>query len=406
MRRVLRCCSLSCVAIILLLCAAASHAQRLSVLTPGPPIGNFGCSGGRCFSSVSGIDGDTAIVGFDGVAVIVRGAPGVWTLQQELWNPAGIRYEMGRPAALSGDTVLATGTSGIYNFAPVIYVWQRAGTTWTHTQVLAVPRSVGAYEVRVLDVALTEGAAAICSIHVGPAENRQARIDMFRRLGDGRYQRQAQLVPPITLGADLTRDCGLALEGNTLLVADSMANQAAGRVLAYQSGTSGWTLRRTLAAPDSTSGSRFGTSIAMSGNTIAVGAPRRPNFDQPLHLGAAYVFQRTASNWALVQLLVKPESPGEEPQESEFARDVTLSGDRMSISWSSGEAPRPPAYLYERRGVWAPVAELLPQELTGGGAARISGSSGIQTLGDVTGSGNVAYEFPELWTLPPRVEGP
>ena len=381
--------------VMLLLCAASSHAQRLTELTPGPHIPNIGCAAARCFSFVSGLDGETAIVGFNGIGVIIRSAPGSWSVQQELWNPAGIGNYMGSPAALWGDTILASGTSRIFNFAPVIYVWQRAGTTWTHTQVLAVPPLAGSFETRIESVTLADDTAATCSTHSGPGEGIRVRIDIFRNVA-GRYQRRAQLFPQITLGADRAPDCGLALQGNTLLVSDSMANQAAGRVLEYQSGASGWKWRRTLTAPDSTPGSRFGTSVAISGNTIAVGAPLRPNFDQPLHRGAGYVFQRTANNWALVQLLVKPESvpdePDEEEQRSEFARHVTLSGDRMSISWSSGYAP--PAYLYERRGVWAPVAELAPEGAPSGSAALISGSIGIQTLGDVTGSGKVTYEFP------------
>lgn len=414
MRRLPRVSWLRLIAALSLLAATSAQAQRLTELRPVASFNNgIGCVGLRCFPGIGPVDGNTAIMTAYGTGVMVRSASGVWSVQQELWNPDTpgrptmydpLRSAMGAPAGLSGDVLLLTGTSRVYSYVPVIYVWKRTAGTWAHTQVLALPRTSALDEMYVGSVKLSQQTAAVCTLH-----SDRAQIDIFTLQSNGRFLRQAQIIPPITFG-DIV-DCQLALEGNTLLVHDPMANQATGRVLVYQRGPAGWVLRHRLTAADGSPGAQFGGSVAISGNTIVVSAPRRPNFDQPLHLGAAYIFQRTAAGWAQVQLLVKPEfffdDMPQETDEAIFGYEVSISGDRLSISWANFGGLSPPAYLYERRGVWAPVAGLIGEEYLFGSVGLLSGSIAVQSVGDGhSGSSGVAYELPPLWTLPPRVENP
>ncbi|HEY5807851.1 MAG TPA: hypothetical protein VIT67_07775, partial [Povalibacter sp.] len=133
--------------------------------------------------------------------------------------------------------------------------------------------------------------------------------------------------------------------------------------------------------------------------------------DLPLHLGAVYVFQRTSTGWAQTQLLVRPEFEGEQdppPDEefpSSFGLSVSLSGDRLGTIWY-GNGHMPLGYLYERRGVWAPVAALSRDEGGGEYPRRMLLSGSIATLDNTdghSGSGTGVYELPPLWELPPRV---
>jgi hypothetical protein len=404
---------------ILLACVATlAHAQRVTDLdfSAVAPSG-IGCIYPRCFSSVPAVDGDTLITVNLGAGVLVRTSPGAWTLQQTLWNPDGmptLQYPnpMGEPAALRGDTLLLTGTSRKYNNKPVIYVWQRSGAAWSHTQVLALPRTAGYDTTDVHSVVLNGRFAAVCGErHDFAYTRRLIQIDIFARQADGRFQRQTQLNPAVSSGDENNSECMLGLEGNTLIVGDPMANAGAGRVHIYERGASGWILRKRLAAADATPDARFGDSIAISGNTIAVGAARRPNFDAPLHLGAVYVFQRTAESWAQVQILVKPEfeqePPSHEELPSEFGGSVALSGDRLATDWSDFDGAMPLGYLYERRGVWAPVAGFNHEPGTYTGSVHLSGTVATVGVSDGhSGAGTVIYELPPLWTLPPRVESP
>lgn len=400
------------VAAFALLVASSAQAQRVTEIPAGPAFdGWIGCFSRFCTSAVTALDGNTAIVTAEGAGVIVRSSAGVWNLQQEMWNPDDAppyRYpvRMGEPAAVSGDVLLLTGSSRVYNFAPVIYAWQRSGATWTHTQVLAPPRPAGFSQSTIASVQLHQKTAAVCTVHHDTATARtQSNIDLYVLLANGRFQRQAQLVPPRTSQGT---GCSLSLEGNTLLVGDAQAEQQTGRVLVYERGSSGWTLRHQLKAADGSRGALFGVSADISGNTIVVGASQRPNFDQSKHPGAAYVFQRTATGWAQMQLLVKPEigadpPPAEEP-DSTFGRAVALSGDRLVVMWASSDAfggVAPQAYLYERRGVWTPVAGLMTDADLTADSVLLADAVAIQSMNIRV---SFPHELPPLWTLPQRVE--
>ena len=70
---------------------------------------------------------------------------------------------------------------------------------------------------------------------------------------------------------------------------------SAGAVYVYaRSGTS-WSQQAKLTASDAAAGDRFGTSVAISGTTIVVGAAL--NDDAGFHSGSAYVFTWDGSSW-------------------------------------------------------------------------------------------------------------
>ena len=85
----------------------------------------------------------------------------------------------------------------------------------------------------------------------------------------------------------------VALNGNTLVAAGSVSSSLARRHVFTGSGAS-WSLKATLT--DGVAGDNFGTSVAISGNTVVVGAyGPRPPAARP---GAAYVFTEPGSGWA------------------------------------------------------------------------------------------------------------
>jgi hypothetical protein len=62
----------------------------------------------------------------------------------------------------------------------------------------------------------------------------------------------------------------------------------------------GWTLQQELVASDSGPGNQFGYAVAMAGDTIVVGAPRRTADGKT---GAVYVFKQSGSNWTQQAIL-------------------------------------------------------------------------------------------------------
>ena len=76
---------------------------------------------------------------------------------------------------------------------------------------------------------------------------------------------------------------------------DIDANDHQGSVYVFSRSASDWTLQQKLTAGDGEAEERFGESVAISGNTIVVGA----HFADPAGLGsgAAYLFRRVEGQW-------------------------------------------------------------------------------------------------------------
>src|ERR1700741_4400209 len=123
--------------------------------------------------------------------------------------------------------------------------------------------------------------------------------------------------PPVTLTqlAELTPSTratndwfgiSIAVSGNTVVVGDFDANiETYGAVYVYVKPASGWTnMTQVAKLTSSDNGEGFGTSVAINGNTIVVGAANTSNFNASSSgppassPGAAYVFVKPVSGWA------------------------------------------------------------------------------------------------------------
>src|SRR6202162_5444499 len=75
----------------------------------------------------------------------------------------------------------------------------------------------------------------------------------------------------------------IAVSGNTVVVGDFDANiETFGAVYVYVKPASGWAnMTQVAKLTSSDNGEGFGTSVAISGNTVVVGAANTSNFDAP-----------------------------------------------------------------------------------------------------------------------------
>jgi hypothetical protein len=118
------------------------------------------------------------------------------------------------------------------------------------------------------------------------------------------WTQQAYLKASNTDVSDLFGD-SVAISGDTIVVGapleDSSANGAPNAGAAYvfvRSGTT-WTQQAYLKASNSEAGDQFGISVAVSGDTIIIGAPREDGTSNTaFDSGAAYVFVRSGTTWS------------------------------------------------------------------------------------------------------------
>ena len=175
------------------------------------------------------------------VAADIRTAAGAqpvsnpWFLQAELTTTGNNLY-FGRTVSISGDTIVTTGGGAVYVFV------RKSGTWNTMTQTATLTASDGS------------------SLSFA------------------------------------------AVSGNTIVAGSNSANNYAGAAYIFVEPSGGWvdsTEMATLSASDSAAGDFFGYSVAVAGNTIAVGAFQNNSvgITYPTGPGKAYVFAKPSGGW-------------------------------------------------------------------------------------------------------------
>lgn len=125
---------------------------------------------------------------------------------------------------------------------------------------------------------------------------------------------------------------------------DTMAGTASGAAyVATRTANGKWARQAFIKADSAAEGAKFGTSVAVDGDTIAIGAPGvAPE-------GAVFVFARSGTTWSQQAKLLPPKAG----VDTEFGTRVAVQGDRLIVSPSSSEAVAylgGAAYAYTRTG--------------------------------------------------------
>src|SRR6266498_2791055 len=150
----------------------------------------------------------------------------------------------------------------------------------------------------------------------------------------------------------------VAISGETVVVGALFDDGAAGlqQGSAYVFARSGgvWTQQQKLLASDAAAGAVFGNSVAISGETVVVGA----QFDDDVagdNQGSAYVFARSDGVWSQQQKLLASDARccGEA-----FGESVAISGETVVVG-SGGGGVGGSAYVFARSsGVWSQQQKL------------------------------------------------
>ena len=104
----------------------------------------------------------------------------------------------------------------------------------------------------------------------------------------------------------------LALSGNTLAVGAYGAHGSSGRVYVFVHDGSSWSQQAQLQASNSGTSDLFGADVALDGDTLVVGAPNEksngtsPDNNSVTQAGAAYVFERVGTTWTETAYLKAP----------------------------------------------------------------------------------------------------
>ncbi len=289
--------------------------------------------------------------------------------------------QLGRAVAVSGETVLV-GAPGDNLGANVnqgsAYVFRRTGTTWAQEAQLLAPDGLGGDSFGQA-VALDGDVAAVgAAFDDKPSGSNVGSVYVFRRTGTV-WAFEQKLVPNDPQANDRFGGA-VALTGDLILVGasfkDIAANPDQGAAYVFKRASGVWSQQTRLTAAngvlnDGAALDEFGTAVALHGNTALIGAAGRDGGK-----GLAYVFTTDGVNWLFQQQLTNNTLAVND----RFGSAVALNGETALIGAPNAlAAHQGTAFVYTRAGtVWSEQAQLNAND----GAADDGFGSSAALIGD------------------------
>lgn len=296
--------------------------------------------------------------------VFVRAASaGTWGLQAILSASDGETGDMFGYSVAIVDDLIVVGAPGDDTSSTIIdngsvYMFTRNGKTWTQRD-----KKIGSTDDFLgVSVSVT-GAGTSGIIAAGASQDDgtvadQGSVSTYTFNGTtGTFQQKIVLTSP---AASDYFGRSVAINGTTL-IAGAFARDIAGKssqgsasVYVLSGGT--WTLQSTLIASDGLASDFFGFSVGLSSDVAIVGT-QGDDIGSNSSQGSAYVFRRTGTTWTQEQKLTDPDGVAGD----NFGYSVAIEGETAAVGAygvDSGGSLAGAAFKFLFKGSW-----LAPQKL-------------------------------------------
>ena len=323
------------------------------------------------FGNSLAIDGTTAIVSDVGDGAVAQAgyvyayvrANGQWSLSQTL-KPAApvLGGHFGQGLALQSDTLMIGAPA---EQRGAVYPWSRTEGTWMRGEALASDPSV-------IGSGFGFSIAVDGDVMVAGAPSDDAGTDtagsVFVFARHGASWTQTDRIVPSDTTAGLQFGTALAIAGDTFVVGAPgrglVSLSMPGRAYAFTKNGRGWVEQR-LPIDGGFDRDGAGRSVAISGDTIVIGAPALDD-ERILGPGAVHVFRRTDSTFAAAETLSASDSS---PADG-FGFALTAIGDRLLVGAPFSDAKGPDVgavhFFEQTEGGFVETESLTPEQLPGG----------------------------------------
>ncbi|HEV7763589.1 MAG TPA: Ig-like domain repeat protein [Thermoanaerobaculia bacterium] len=283
---------------------------------------------------VAGAYLDDTPAGFDAGSAYVFVRNGTtWTQQAKLLASNGAFIgKFGYSVSVSGDTiVVGAATSVKVVNGPdegSAHVFVRNGTIWTH-QAQLVPPDPAASGMFASSISLSGNTVVVgaATTHTF-AGTKTGTAHVFVRTGTSWTQR-AQLLSSDAATGDQFGE-SVSIDGDTILVGawgvSTIAGTDAGSAYVFVRNGTSWTQQAQLLALDGATNDFFGDSVVVNGDTVVVGAPY-DNTPGGTDAGSAYLFIRNGAIWTQQAKLHAADGAAGD----KFGNSVALSGDTVLV---------------------------------------------------------------------------
>lgn len=268
----------------------------------------YGSTGDRFGTSVA-IDGSRAVVGAyadfgkvtkSGTAYVYERSGTTWSYGARLSASDGASYdEFGYAVAVKGNTIAigAPGRvySGSYLDAGGYYIFLRSGASWTQNKSYTHPGlnldSMGQ------SIALADANTMVIGMPKRQVVSTYGVGAVSTWSYSGTAWTQTQFITPTSYVSYQYFGSAVAVDGSFLVIGSygDSSDGGTGSAYVYEKPGTSWTFNTKLTDFDRKSGDNFGSSVAVSGNTIVVGSPGKDLTGS--NSGAAFVFTRKGTGW-------------------------------------------------------------------------------------------------------------
>ena len=319
------------------------------------------------------LNGNTALIGASyndddysnsGSAYVMVETASGWVIQAKLTaSDAAAEKHFGSAVALHGDMAVvgAYGDDSSGSDSGSAYVFIRSGSTWSEEAKLTASNGV-ADDKFGTSVAL-DGSTIVIGAPYADAEGADTgSAYVFVRSG---VTWSEEAILPNSNGEDGEQfGTSVAISGETVLIGSPLDNCASGlcegaAFVFIRSGTT-WSEEAKLTASEGAANDGFGFAISLEGDTAVAGA--YGNDDVADNSGAAYVFTRLGSTWSQQAKLTASDAA----EDDYFGRAVALDSDTILVGAhydDDGSSNSGSAYLFTRSGtVWSQQSKLTASD--------------------------------------------
>ena len=359
------------------------------------------------FGFSTALSGDTAVIGAlrdddsgldSGSVHVFARLQGEWRHQAKLTAAdGGAGDEFGGKVALDGDIVVVgarnDGDKGADSGSA--YVFSRSETAWSQQAKLTATDGAAGDEFG-YSVAVSGDTALIGAPRDDDSGADSGSAYVFTRSGST-WSRQAKLVAEDGAAGDVF-GISVAISGDTAVIGADLADEKgdnAGAAYVFSRAGSTWIQQAKLTADDAAAGDLFGIRVALSADTVVIGAAR--DDDKGDASGSAYVFVRSGTDWVRQAKLVATDGAAND----RFGTRVAIDGDTALIGAILADAASDDsgsAYVFTRSGAaWRAQHRLAALDgatndvfgwsvALSGGTAMIGAPTSIVALPGGTGS--------------------
>ncbi len=315
------------------------------------------------FGSTVAVHGDFAIVGAEGQSSEEPGAAYIFRRTGEGWvQQSRLTALDGQPGDRFGSAVSISNTHaliGAWNHSDArgaAYVFIRSGSAWIEQAKLTASDGLpGDHFGR--SVAIDGEFGVVGSWQDDNERGSGAGAAYVYRQSGVNWSQQVKLLAPDGEQGDRFGSA-VEVEGNRVVVGAANGGffgEGTAYVFSWQDPV--WEPDGTLVPSDAGLSDGFGTTVAIEGDLAVVGAPIHDQ-SAAIDEGAAYVFQRALSGeWTLITKLEADDGSSG----LMFGSSVALQGDEITVGAPGADNQRGAVYVFERSGdQWNPQGKLVP----------------------------------------------